>query len=77
MPESVKFSIIRLVALCEKLQVSKATVYGWMDTKSRNYNPEFPLPVRLGKTTVGWIEREVDAYLHALMEQRSSGRGAQ
>jgi prophage regulatory protein len=75
-PDLSIFCVIRLVALCAKLQVSKSTVYGWIDPKSNNYHPDFPLPVRLGKSTIGWIESEVDAYLLRLIEQRNSGRTA-
>lgn len=76
MTESSKFCIIRLAALCKKLQVSKATVYSWMDIRARSHNPDFPLPVRLGKATVGWLESEVDAFLLKRMAERDTARSA-
>ena len=74
MTESSQHSILRMVALREKLQVSKATVYAWMDPKAKNHNPDFPLPIRLGPSTVGWLAGEIDAFLLKRMEARDKGR---
>lgn len=74
MTDKYQCSILRLVALREKLQVSKATVYAWMDPKAKNYNPDFPLPIRLGQSSVGWLVGEVDAFLLKRMEARDKER---
>ena len=38
----------------------------WRKVRSR----EFPLPVHLGPSTVGWVEDEVDAWLKARAAER-------
>lgn len=39
--------------------VSRSTIYAWMSSG------DFPRPVRLGRRAVGWLERDIDAWLKA------------
>ena len=49
--------ILRLAAVREKLGISKATVYRWMQTEG------FPAPLCLGPRAVGWLESSIDKWL--------------
>lgn len=49
--------ILRLVAIQEKLGISKATIYRWMKSEG------FPAPLRLGPRAVGWTEASIDEWL--------------
>ncbi|WP_428827180.1 helix-turn-helix transcriptional regulator [Azonexus sp. IMCC34842] len=76
MSDQSDLRILRLGELCAKLQVSKATVYSWMNSGSKNFNPHFPRPVRLGRTSVGWIQCEVHEFLRKRIAERDSARRA-
>ena len=45
------------------LGLSRSTIYCRMDKKSPHYDPAFPLPISLGKTSVAWVEAEVQEYI--------------
>ena len=49
--------ILRLAAVKEKLSISKATIYRWIQTE------EFPAPLHLGPRAVGWSEASIDKWL--------------
>lgn len=59
--------IIRMNQLTEMISVSRSTIYDWMNPKSPRYNPDFPVPRRLSKSTksgaIGWIHSEVLGWL--------------
>lgn len=52
--------IIRQKEVCDKLGLSKATV--WLYVRTRD---DFPKPIRLGANSVGWLESEIDAFIDA------------
>lgn len=56
-------------ATATKLNAGRSTLYTWLDTKSPNYKPSLPRPVRLGRS-VGFIEHEIDDYILGLMQAR-------
>lgn len=57
--------VIRMRDVQHKLGVGRATVYDWLDPKSRRDNPTFPRPISLGANSVGWLEREIDDFIEA------------
>lgn len=69
MPEPANRKSLRLKALLEKIQVSRSTVYLWMNKSSPYFDPTFPLPFKLGRALIAWDCEEVDAWL--LMRMRS------
>lgn len=68
--------ILRRPAVEALLQVSRSTIYNWMNPASKNHRPEFPKPIRLGGMArtgaVGWVAAEIDAYLAAIVAQRNA-----
>jgi len=38
-----------------------------------DYDPTFPTPIKLGARSVGFVEREVDAWIEAQIEKSRSG----
>ena len=52
--------VIRQKEVCDKLGLSKATV--WTYVRKRD---DFPKPIRLGANSVGWLESEIDAFIDA------------
>lgn len=53
----VDMKILRLAAVLEKLGISKATVYRWIESEG------FPAPLRLGPRAVGWSEASIEKWL--------------
>ena len=49
--------VVRMGELLRRLQISRATVYRWVD------GGKFPRPVRLGERTIGWRESALSAWL--------------
>ncbi|MGF6766024.1 prophage regulatory protein [Paraburkholderia sp. GAS33] len=64
--------ILRLKALKLKTGISGSSVYNKTNPRSKYYDPTFPKPVRLGASSVGWLESEVDAWLEAQIQSRSA-----
>ncbi|MBM1020185.1 AlpA family phage regulatory protein [Enterobacter sp. A11] len=55
--------ILRIPVVAKHLGVGKSTIYDWMNEKSPRYDPTFPRPIRLGKSSVGWLASELDEWL--------------
>jgi prophage regulatory protein len=69
-------NVIRLPKLKVKLDISKSSVYSWLDPKSPNYDPTFPKPIRLGAKAVAWVELEIDEWLEMrIKSSRNANRG--
>lgn len=58
-------TILRLHVVYKRLGVCRSTIYGWLDSKSKQHIPDFPRPIRIGRAAIGWIEAEIDAYLQS------------
>lgn len=56
-------TILRIREVTRRLGVCRSTIYSWLNKKSRQHIPDFPKPIRLGQSTVGWIEAEIENYL--------------
>lgn len=63
--------ILRLPDTVKKTGLSKSGIYQRIRART------FPQPVRLGARAVGFVEREVDAFLSELMANRTHAEGAQ
>ncbi|RYH67305.1 MAG: AlpA family phage regulatory protein [Alcaligenaceae bacterium] len=70
MPEPANRKSLRLKAVLEKIQVSRSTVYLWMNKSSPYFDPTFPLPFKLGRSLIAWDCEEVDAWLLTRMRSR-------
>lgn len=62
--------IIRMPKVSLKVGLSTSAIWDRLNTKSPRYDPSFPKPIKLsgslnrGRTAVGWLESEVDDWLH-------------
>jgi len=55
--------LLRLPAVLEKIQISRATLWRWVSEGS------FPRPIKLGPKTTVWRESELSAYINKAGEQ--------
>lgn len=56
--------LLRLRQLITKLNVSRSTLYSWLNSHSKYCIPTFPQPTRLGcGRAVFWNEIEIDLWL--------------
>lgn len=63
----IKPRIIRVRELCLLVGLSRSTIYELINPGSLYYNPQFPLPRKLGSPrAVGWYEPEVNTWLKNL-----------
>ena len=67
--------ITRLIRRGELQQItglSRSTIYDRMNPRSTRFDEDFPRPVKIGKSAVGWVLAEVADYVSNLV-QRSRG----
>lgn len=55
--------ILRRKQVLERLNISNATFYDWLNPTSPRHDSDLPKQIRLGANTVGWLEHEIDAYI--------------
>ena len=55
--ELAPMRIMRIAEVTELLGVSRATIYGWRNTR------DFPAPVKLGVRAGGWHRKTVEDWL--------------
>lgn len=64
--------ILRRKELEARTGLSRSTIYAKLSNASSTYDPTFPKQVRLGASSVGWLESEVDAWIEARAESRGA-----
>lgn len=42
---------IKMKDILKKLPVAESTIYDWLNPKSPRYNPDFPKPIKIGRST--------------------------
>lgn len=55
--------ILSAVEVLRRCQISRAALYQKLDVKSPYHDPDFPVQVKLGLHSVGWIESEIEAWI--------------
>jgi prophage regulatory protein len=57
--QNTDVQILRIKDLTARLGVAKSTIYDWLNSSSPRFKADFPKPIRLGESSVGWIDSEV------------------
>lgn len=60
---SPTLKMLKLNAVVEKCQISRSTIYDKLNIKSKRYDPDFPIPRKLGSQSVAWLENEINHWL--------------
>lgn len=56
-------NLLRTAQVCSKLKISKTTLYCKLDKNSKYYDPNFPRQIKLGASSVGWVEHQIDQWI--------------
>ena len=57
--------ILRSKQVLERLGVCRSTFYGWQNSRSPQFIPDFPKAVQIGKGAVGWLDHEIEEYIES------------
>jgi len=58
--------ILRMPDVTRQLGICRSTVYQKLDAKGRHFDPDFPRPVKLGASSVGWLSSEIEQWIKNL-----------
>lgn len=65
--------VLRMRQLSQCLGLSKSTIYDRLNPMSPRYDREFPKPIKLGMSAVGWIEEDICRWIDSrVAEGRNS-----
>jgi prophage regulatory protein len=56
-------TLLNINGVAQKLQVSTVSIYAWMNASSSRFDASFPVPIRLGKNSVRWVDAELDDWI--------------
>lgn len=70
-PQTHSHRLLRRPELEALIAKSRSWIYSTIDPKSRYYDPTFPKPIKLGGTSVAWIESEVIAWIDLCIARRN------
>jgi prophage regulatory protein len=57
--------VLRIALAAKKAGIGLTQLYEKLNPKSRYYDPDFPVPVRLGGRSVGIYRHELEAWLES------------
>lgn len=58
--------IIRMRQLMLRIGLGRSTIYDRINKNSPRYDKDFPKPIKIGVSAVGWIESEVDEWINSV-----------
>ncbi|EOE0523217.1 helix-turn-helix transcriptional regulator [Providencia vermicola] len=59
--------ILRMTELTVMLGISRSSIYEKLNPRSKYYDPDFPKPIKLGASSVGWQYASVEKWLTSRM----------
>ncbi|HGI5215519.1 AlpA family phage regulatory protein [Providencia rettgeri] len=59
--------ILRMTELTVLLGISRSSIYEKLNPRSKYYDPDFPKPIKLGASSVGWQYASVEKWLTSRM----------
>jgi prophage regulatory protein len=62
--------VLRILGVIEKIGMSRSTIYNKLTPTSKSFDETFPKPIRLGASSVGWLESEIDSWIAARAQAR-------
>lgn len=65
-------SVLRITGVKARVGLGRSSIYERLNPSSQQYDPTFPRPFSLGRRAKGWLESEVDEWVHAQAAKRSA-----
>ncbi|HCH7783180.1 helix-turn-helix transcriptional regulator [Pseudomonas aeruginosa] len=65
--------ILRLRQVQDRIGLSRSTIYDRLNQASPRYDSSFPKPFSLGGSAVGWLESEVNYWIHDRISKSNEG----
>ncbi|HEQ1857600.1 TPA: AlpA family phage regulatory protein [Providencia alcalifaciens] len=60
---SLPLRILRMAELTVMLGISRSSIYEKLNPRSKYYDADFPKPIKLGASSVGWQYASVEKWL--------------
>lgn len=55
--------ILRMTELTVILGISRSSIYEKLNPRSKYYDEDFPKPIKLGISSVGWLYSEIEKWV--------------
>ena len=69
------YRLLRRKQVEQAIGLSRSTIYSRLDPKSRHHDPDFPKPIKIGATSIAFVESEVQNYIaHRIADSRKMVR---
>ncbi|ENV10223.1 hypothetical protein F966_01396 [Acinetobacter higginsii] len=65
-----QYQIFNIKTVIEITAISRSTIYEMINPNSNYYDPNFPKPIRLTETRIGWVSQEVYDWIESKIAQR-------
>ncbi|WP_236201248.1 helix-turn-helix transcriptional regulator [Pseudomonas pseudonitroreducens] len=62
-----EYKILRIKQVSAVIGLSRSTIYDRMNPSSPRYDEKFPRPIRIGKSSVGWLESSLNEWIELMM----------
>ncbi len=70
---AVAHRLLRRKQVEQAIGLSRSTIYARLDSKSPHYDPDFPKPIKIGATSIAFVEAEVQEYIaHRIADSRKT-----
>lgn len=63
--------LLQMKEVKARTKLSRSTIYGKLNKKSNQYDPDFPAPIPLGPKSRAWVDNEIDSWIAKKIEKRN------
>ncbi|PRW84289.1 hypothetical protein C7A11_27080 [Pseudomonas simiae] len=68
--------MLRLKDVLKRTGFSRSTIYNKLKVGSKHYDSKFPRQIRVGKTSVRWIESEINSWMEEYVKLSRQSQGS-
>ena len=68
--------MLRLRDVLKRTGLSRSTIYNKLNVASCHYDAKFPKQIRVGKTSVRWIESEINSWMEEYVKLSRQSHGS-
>ncbi|WP_228393209.1 helix-turn-helix transcriptional regulator, partial [Pseudomonas helleri] len=68
--------MLRLRDVLKRTGLSRSTIYNKLNVASCHYDAKFPKQIRVGKTSVRWIESEINSWVEECVKLSRQSHGS-